>query len=205
GGRGGGLGGLGGGGRGVPYGGGALWNGKDKPMEGAYQDENTTHKIQTKSGHQIVLDDAKDAEKIIVADKSGKRTLTFDVKNKKLLIEAAEGDVEIKAAKKIVFDCEDLELKTSKTGKLQIGSALEVKVESKGQIKAGSKMDLKGSKIALNPSSSSVAGLAAAALAAAQSALAPAAAPPPPAANPPPPGGAGGDLAGGEAGGGGGG
>src|SRR5262249_6123182 len=87
----------------LPYVVGALWNGKDKPMEGAYQDENTTHKIQTKSGHQIVLDDAKDAEKIIVADKSGKRTLTFDVKNKKLLIEAAEGDVEIKAAKKIVF------------------------------------------------------------------------------------------------------
>jgi len=182
---------------------GALWNGKDAPMDGAYQDENTTQKIQTKSGHQIVLEDAKDAEKIIIADKSGKRTLTFDVKNKKLLIEAGEGDVEIKAAKKIVFDCEDLELVTSKKGKLEIGTGLEVKIESKAQIKAGSKIDLKASKIDLNPGSLSVAGLVSAAMAAVQGALAPAAAPPPPpAANPPPPGGAGGDLAGGEAGGG---
>src|SRR5437879_287185 len=32
---------------------GALWNGKDKPMEKAYEDENTTVMIQSKSGHQI--------------------------------------------------------------------------------------------------------------------------------------------------------
>src|SRR5438270_97175 len=35
----------------------SLWNGKDKPMEKAYEDENTTIMIQTKSGHQIVMSD----------------------------------------------------------------------------------------------------------------------------------------------------
>src|SRR5467141_635254 len=57
----------------TPYVVGALWNGKDKPMKDAYTDENTTRMIQTKSGHQIIFDDKKDAEKIIIADKSGNR------------------------------------------------------------------------------------------------------------------------------------
>src|SRR5579859_5028492 len=39
----------------VPYVLGALWNGKDKPMDGAYADENTTRMIQTKSGHQVIF------------------------------------------------------------------------------------------------------------------------------------------------------
>ncbi|HYS08601.1 MAG TPA: phage baseplate assembly protein V [Myxococcales bacterium] len=178
---------------------GCLWNGKDTPMQGAYADENSTHKIQTKSGHQIVLDDKKDAEKIVIADKSGKRTLTFDVKNKKFKVDAGEGDVEIKAAKKIVLQCEDLEVKTGQKGKVKIGSSLQVKIADKAQIQAGSKMDLKASKIELNPGSLSVEALAAAAMQAVQAALAPApAAAPPPAANPPPPGG-GGDLASSEA------
>src|SRR5918912_435328 len=37
----------------LPYVLGSLWNGKDKPMQGAYTDENSTVMLQTKSGHQI--------------------------------------------------------------------------------------------------------------------------------------------------------
>src|SRR6266851_1915075 len=36
-----------------PYVIGTLWNGKDKPMAGAYADDNTTRMIQTKSGTKI--------------------------------------------------------------------------------------------------------------------------------------------------------
>jgi outer membrane protein OmpA-like peptidoglycan-associated protein/phage baseplate assembly protein gpV len=146
---------------------GALWNGKDKPMEGAYTDENTTRMIQTKSGHQLILDDAKDAERIVIADKSGKRTLTFDVANKKLLVEAAEGDIVLRAEKKIVIDCEDLEVKTSKTGKMEVGSTFDLKVAEKAQISAGPRMNLQGQRVNLN-SSSSAAAVAALALAAAR-------------------------------------
>ncbi len=60
---------------------GSLWNGKDKPMKDAYTDENTSVMLQSRSGHQILLDDADGEEKIIIADKSGKRALTFHVKN----------------------------------------------------------------------------------------------------------------------------
>src|SRR5438477_13169247 len=65
---------------------GSVWNGKDKPMKDAYTDNNTKVMVQTKSGHQILLEDKSGDEKITVADKSEKRTMTFDVKAKKFLV-----------------------------------------------------------------------------------------------------------------------
>ena len=106
--------------------------------------------IQTKSGHQITLDDKKDAEKIIIADKSGNRTMTFDVKNKKFLVEAKEGDVEIHAEKKIVLECEDLEIKTTKTGKIDIGSTFDLTVKEKANIKADSQLNIKADRVNIN-------------------------------------------------------
>src|SRR5438105_181295 len=151
-----------------PYVIGCLWNGKDKPMKDAYTDDNTTRMIQTKSGHQICLSDKSGDEKIVISDKTGKRVLTFDCKAKKLLIEGKEGSVEIKAKKKIVLQCEDLEIKTSKTGKLDIGSTFDLNVSSDGGMKSGSTFTLKGSQVQLNPSASWSATLAAAAAAAAR-------------------------------------
>jgi uncharacterized protein involved in type VI secretion and phage assembly len=133
-----------------PYIIGSLWNGMDKPMQAAYADENTTVMIQTRSGHQVTLDDKKDSEKIVIADKSGKRTLTFDVKNKKLVIDAKEGDVEIHAEKKIVLHCEDLEVKTKKTGKIDIGTTFDLTVKDKASVKAGPQLNLKASRVNIN-------------------------------------------------------
>ena len=131
---------------------GSLWNGKDKPMKTAYVDENTTVMIQTKSGHQIVISDKNGEEKIIIGDMSGKRTVTFDVKAKKFLIEAKEGDVELHAEKKLVLECEDLEIKTSKTGKADIGTTFDLNISQKGGIQAGPVLNIKASKVELNPS-----------------------------------------------------
>jgi len=138
---------------------GSLWNGKDKPMKNAFDKDNTIQMIQTKSGHQITLYDKNGEEKIVIADKSGKRTVTFDVKAKKFLIEAKEGDVEINAEKKIVLQCEDLEIKTKKTGKLDVGSTFDLKVSDKASFKAGPQLNIKASKVQLNPSSITVAAL----------------------------------------------
>ncbi len=133
-----------------PYVVGSLWNGKDKPMKTAYADENTTVMIQTKAGHQIMLDDKSGQEKIVIADKSGNRTITFDVTNKKFLIEAKEGDVEIHAEKKIVLECEDLEIKTKKTGKIDIGTTFDLNVSDKANIKAGPQLNIKASRVNIN-------------------------------------------------------
>ena len=154
----------------APYVIGSLWNGKDKPMKDGYTDENSTIMIQTKSGHQLVIDDKKDQEKITLGDKSGKRTLTWDVKNKKFLIEAKEGDVEIHAEKKLVLQCEDLEIKSSKSTKYEVGTTFELKIAQQGAIKAGPQLNLKGGKVQLNPPDLSIEALVTAAEQAAQAA-----------------------------------
>ena len=128
----------------------SLWNGKDKPMKDAYQDENTTIMIQTKSGHQIVLDDKSGQEKIEIADKSGNRTMTFDVKNKKFLVDAKEGDVEIHAEKKIVIECEDLEIKTKKSSKIDVGSTFDLTVKDKANIKSDANLQIKADRVNIN-------------------------------------------------------
>lgn len=133
-----------------PYVIGSLWNGKDKPMKNAYDNDNTTVMVQTRSGHQVILDDKKNAEKIVIADKSGKRSLTFDVKSKKFLVEAKEGDVEIHAEKKIILDCEDLEIKTKKSGKIDIGTTFDLNVKDKASFKAGPQLNIKASRVNIN-------------------------------------------------------
>jgi len=135
-----------------PYVIGCLWNGKDKPMKNAFNPDNTTRMIQTASGHLVILEDKDGEEKIIIADSSGKRTVTFDVKAKKFIVEAKEGDVEISAEKKIVLHCEDLEIKSTKTGKVDIGSTFDLVVSDKGALKAGPQMNLKAQRVDLNPS-----------------------------------------------------
>ena len=133
-----------------PYVLGALWNGKDKPMAGAYADDNTTRMIQTKSGHKIVLCDKSGEEKIVIADKSGNRTITFDVKAKKFLVEAKEGDIEIHAEKKIVLECEDLEIKTTKTTKVDVKSNFDLTVAKAATIKADGNLKIKASRVNIN-------------------------------------------------------
>src|SRR5438128_17775 len=137
-----------------------LWNAKDKPMKDAYADDNTTRMIQTKSGHQIALYDKDGEEKITICDGSGKRVLTFDVKAKKLLIEAKEGSVELRAKKKIVLRSEDLEVHASKDAKVDVTKTFDLKIGSDGAMKAGGTFTLNGKKVQINPSSLSVAALA---------------------------------------------
>lgn len=129
---------------------GTLWSQKDMPMKGAYEDENTTRMIQTKSGHQIILKDKKGEEEIIISDKTGKRTVSWLVKDKKFVIDAKEGDVYIQAEKKIVLSCEDLEIKTKKAGKIDIGTSFDLTVKQKANVKADSQINLKSSRININ-------------------------------------------------------
>ena len=137
-----------------------LWNAKDKPMKDAYADDNSTRMIQTRSGHQIALSDKDGEEKITICDGTGKRVLTFDVKAKKLLIEAKEGCVELRAKKKIVMRCEDLEVHASKNAKVDVSDKFDLKVGGDAAMKAGGTFTLKGSQVQINPSSLSIAALA---------------------------------------------
>jgi uncharacterized protein involved in type VI secretion and phage assembly len=55
-----------------PYVLGGLWNGEDKmPKERGSDSDNAIRLIKSRSGHQILLDDATGAEKVTVIDKAG--------------------------------------------------------------------------------------------------------------------------------------
>jgi uncharacterized protein involved in type VI secretion and phage assembly len=55
-----------------PYVLGGLWNGKDEmPKERGSDGDNAVRLIKSRSGHQILLDDATGAEKVTVIDKAG--------------------------------------------------------------------------------------------------------------------------------------
>jgi uncharacterized protein involved in type VI secretion and phage assembly len=129
---------------------GALWNGVDKPPNGAYRDDNSVRMIQTRSGHKVILDDKPGDEKIVLADKSGMRTITFDVKNKKFIVDAQEGDIELHAEKKIVLECEDLEIKASKTAKVHTGSTFDLNAGSNATIKADGNLQIKATRVNIN-------------------------------------------------------
>ncbi len=130
---------------------GSLWNGKDKPMKEAPREDNSLRMIRTKSGHTIALDDKKGEEQIVIADQSGKRRMTFDVKGKKFVLQCDVGDVEIQAPNgKVSITCKEFELKTEKTAKLDVGTDLEMTAKEKANFKAGPQLNIKSSRVNIN-------------------------------------------------------
>jgi len=130
---------------------GCLWSGKDKPPKGAPNDKDNIRMIKSRSGHIVTLDDTKGAEKIIIADKSGKRTVTWDVKAKKWTLEATEGDVEIMVPNgKVKIDCKEFELKTKDNTKIDAGKAISVKSGQSSTYEAGPSLNIKASRVNIN-------------------------------------------------------
>jgi uncharacterized protein involved in type VI secretion and phage assembly len=137
-----------------PYVVGSLWNGKDAPpMDKNDQPETspeTTLKIQTKSGHKVILEDADGKEKIIIADKSGSRTLTFDVKEKKFIIKADEGEIVLEAKEKITLKCQDFELDASRNVTVKAQADVKINAQNQGELRSDSTLTIKGSQVNIN-------------------------------------------------------
>lgn len=137
---------------------GCMWNEKDpspKPTltpdgeKPAWTEENTTRMIITNSGHKVVFNDKGGEEQIHIEDKSGKRFLTFDTVNKKIIIEEQEGDMEIKVKAKIAIECDTFELKAKTEIKMETKD-MKVKTDSSTDVDGGSKIKMKAGRIDLN-------------------------------------------------------
>jgi len=133
-----------------PYVIGCLWSGKDKPPPEAPHPKDDIRQIRSRSGHKVTLVDTKGEEKIIIADKSGKRTVTWDVKAKLWKLEALEGDVHILAAGKVKIDCKDFEVKVKETAKIDVGKTLDVKSGQASNYQAGPSLNIKASRVNIN-------------------------------------------------------
>ncbi|MEG3936010.1 MULTISPECIES: phage baseplate assembly protein V [unclassified Microcoleus] len=134
-----------------PYILGGLWNGQDKPPESNTDGKNNLRVIKSRSGHQIILDDTENAEKITICDGTGKNQIVIDSKNNAISIEG-EKDISIKAKGKISLEssdgdisikCKNLAIQTQQNCEIKANSKVEVKANSNCNIQANAGMALK--------------------------------------------------------------
>ena len=135
-----------------PYMLGALWNGKDTPTDKNDDDKNDRRSFTSRSGHKITFDDKDGEEKIIIMDKSKKRTITFDVKDKfiEIINDEDKGAITLKSKGKFSIETEDeLDIKVKKNMTIKVDKDLKIEannieIKSKAGIKfdSGAKLDM---------------------------------------------------------------
>lgn len=121
---------------------GALWNAKDAPPTTNGDGKNNLRLLQSRSGHQIRLNDEDGKETIEIIDKTGKNKVVLDTaknaiaitSNKDITLSAPQGTIKLEA--------QSLEFKSSARAKLEAGAGLD--------IQASATMNLKGAMINLN-------------------------------------------------------
>jgi uncharacterized protein involved in type VI secretion and phage assembly len=134
-----------------PYILGALWNGKDKPPEKNENGENNKRLIKSRSGHTILLDDTKDAEKIVIQDSTGNNKITIDAKNNTMEVKVekdltleAKGKITLKSSDNdLAIECKNLSIKTQNDCQIEAGANCKIDAKSNCEVKAqaGLKID----------------------------------------------------------------
>ncbi|NJN93507.1 MAG: VgrG-related protein [Anaerolineales bacterium] len=146
---------------------GSVWNGKDKPPVAIDKAVGSDGKVdqrviksrsghmivlndakgkeqilvKSKSGHQLLLDDAGGKEKFILKDKSGSNQVVIDSTKNAITIKATQ-DLTLKCGNKLTLDC--TELAVTAKAKAQIKANAALSLESTG------KSEIKGAQVSLN-------------------------------------------------------
>ncbi|MDZ8105296.1 MAG: phage baseplate assembly protein V [Nostoc sp. DedQUE12a] len=126
-----------------PYILGSLWNGEDKPPAKNEDGKNNKRLIKSRSGHQIILDDTQDAEKIIIRDSTGKNEIAIDSKNNAMTLKV-EKDLTIEAKGKISLKTSggDLEIECQNF-KIQAEQNCEIKAKANCNLEATAGIGIK--------------------------------------------------------------
>ncbi|MBC7388978.1 MAG: hypothetical protein H7329_07205, partial [Opitutaceae bacterium] len=131
---------------------GSVFHGKNGAGGGK---ENNVKTIKTRSGHTISLDDTKDAETIIISDKSGNE-IKYDTKKKSLHITSTE-DIELTAKNIKITAEENVEIMAKKKisltseGDMELISEKELALQSEKDttVKSGAGITLEATKDAI--------------------------------------------------------
>jgi uncharacterized protein involved in type VI secretion and phage assembly len=128
-----------------PYVLGALWNTDQKPPE-KNEGTNDIRKIHSRSGHEVILDDAKGEGKVDITSSSG-HTVTLDDTSgsETITIEDKSGQNSVE------FDATAGKLTVDAGTKLEL-KATNIDIKGQGQVKveASGMLELKGAIIKLN-------------------------------------------------------
>ena len=117
-----------------PYVIGAIWSAPQPPppQEGEAK-ENNWRFLRSRSGHQLIFDDKKGSERVIIRDKPDGpgqfREVVIDSANKKIQITCnPNGDIEIKAPKgRVSIEAKTIELKATGDIKIEAGANVKIK------------------------------------------------------------------------------
>jgi phage baseplate assembly protein gpV len=130
---------------------GALWNGNDKPPE-EQSASNPKRVLVSRAGSRIELDDDKNT--IVIKDSGGKGEITFKADDNKLVIEAKQGDVVVKAGKDLQIVADGgIEVTASMNLDVRAGTSLNIegngaKIAGSGVLQASGGMTSLGSNAA---------------------------------------------------------
>jgi uncharacterized protein involved in type VI secretion and phage assembly len=121
---------------------GSLWNAKDIPPITNADGKNNVRLMQSRSGHQIRLNDEEGKETIEIIDKTGKNKFVIDTAQNSIAI-TSDKDIKLSAPQgSITLEAKTLEFKSSASAKVEAGAGLD--------IKSSATMNIKGATINLN-------------------------------------------------------
>jgi len=135
---------------------GALWNADAKPpvtMDG--DGKNDVRAIHSRSGHKIVLNDAKDKPSILISDKDGKNQILIDLDPAKKVIQIkVEDDLKIEAGGNISITAKGkIDIKASQGLAAESDADVSIKAKSKAAVESSGPLTLKSSsKVAVEGS-----------------------------------------------------
>lgn len=130
---------------------GCLWSGAQRPPLGEPPDAGDVRRIRTRSGHVIMMDDTPGRERLVIADGTGSRTITWDVAAARWILEASRGDVEIHAPNGHVrIDCRRFELNVMEDAELHAEGRLSVRSGQASSFEAGPAIHIRASRVNIN-------------------------------------------------------
>jgi uncharacterized protein involved in type VI secretion and phage assembly len=114
--------------------------------------------LQTKAGARMCLDDTDQGKKIELYDSDSNTYLLIDAQNKKITLESKNGDILIKANKKLRLEAETIETESSKETNMKIGTNFKADADKnftvngggEGKVTASSTLTVKGSTVNIN-------------------------------------------------------
>lgn len=128
-----------------PYVVGSLWNGSQKPPQ-QNEGNNDVRMVRSRSGHEVVLDDAAQEGKVEIATNAG-NTITLDdsTGSEKITIEDSGG------TNALTFDAVSGTLSIEGGTKLELTATnIEIKGDANVSVEASGVLELKGAMIKLN-------------------------------------------------------
>ncbi|WP_243138156.1 phage baseplate assembly protein V [Heliorestis acidaminivorans] len=146
-----------------PYVLGSLWNKEYKPPTTIENQKNDLRMIRTRSGHELIFNDEKskesiliktpkalsislndDKETIVIKDKAGKNIMTIDSKNGQITVTANKKMTLQSGKSNVILDAQKDSLNIESSSSIQIKSQqISIRAASTLELKAGSSLSVK--------------------------------------------------------------